>query len=280
MTLGENPHESHPIRAKLSIVIGACSTWPFSFALTRDRLQCDILSTIFSIHLFPVLLRPLLESGNPCQNLAGALVGFIDPALILHSAWCFEHRQHATYSPNKNTSTLADPGHLPADLELGRLYVKDLRSLCSRLNLLTTGGRAALIKRIDEARLNTANLSGTPPPIQDGGEHMANQPALEMQLQQLQRQVQELLDRESPADGLLSAPQLSQVQSIVQGSLNEAIEKAASAAAQAAVRAFSGSHLPAPAPAILAGESSVDVTPTSSTASTSINIKLKSKKLL
>ena len=52
----------------------------------------------------------------------------------------------------RNTSTLADPGHIPADLDLGRLYVKDLRSLCSRLNLPTTGGRAALIKRIDGAR--------------------------------------------------------------------------------------------------------------------------------
>ena len=100
---------------------------------------------------------------------------------------------------------------------------------------------------------------------------MANQPSLEIQFQQLQRQVQELLDRESPADGLLSAPQLTQVQSIIQGSLNEAIEKAASAAAQAAVRAFSGSPPSAPAPAILAGESSVDVTPTSSTGFTSNN---------
>ena len=167
----------------------------------------------------------------------------------------------------RNTSTLADPGHLPADLELGRLYVKDLRSLCSRLNLATTGGRAALINRIDEARQNTGNLSGTSPPIQDGGEHMANQNALELQFQQLQRQVQELLDREAPQDGLLSATQLTQVQSIVQGSLNKAMEKAASAAAQAAVRAFSGSPPPAPDPATTAGESSVDLTATSSAAS-------------
>ena len=60
---------------------------------------------------------------------------------------------------------------------------------------------------------------------------MANQNALELQFQQLQRQVQELLDWESPQDGLLSGTQLTQVQSIVQGSLNEAIEKAASATA-------------------------------------------------
>ena len=153
----------------------------------------------------------------------------------------------------RHTSTLADPGHIPADLELGRLYVKDLRSLCSRLNLPTTGGRAALIKRIDEARQNTENLSGTPPPIQDGAEHIANQNALELQFQQLQRQVQELLDWESPQDGLLSGTQLTQVQSIVQGSLNEAIEKAASAAAQAAIRVFSGSPPQAPDLATPAG---------------------------
>jgi len=164
---------------------------------------------------------------------------------------------------------LADPGHLPADLELGRQNVKDLRSLCSRLNLAMTGRRAALINRIDEARQNTGNLSGTPPPIQDGGEHMANQNALELQFQQLQRQVQELLDRESPRDGLLSATQLTQVQSIVQGSLNEAIEKATSAAAQATVCAFGSLPPLAPNPATPAGESSVDVTPTSSAASTS-----------
>ena len=98
-----------PIRGNLSMVIRACPIWPLSFALTRDRLQSDILSTTFSIHLFPVLLRPVLESGNPCQNLAGALVGFIDPALILHSAWCFEHRQHATYSPHKKHSHVGRP---------------------------------------------------------------------------------------------------------------------------------------------------------------------------
>ena len=70
----------------------------------------------------------------------------------------------------RNASTPADPGPIPADLELGRLYVKDLRSLCSRLNPKTTGGCDALIKRIEEARTNTDNLPGTPPPIQDGGE--------------------------------------------------------------------------------------------------------------
>lgn len=168
----------------------------------------------------------------------------------------------------RNSSTSADPGPIPADLELGRLYVKDLRSLCSRLNLVTTGGRAALIKRIEEARQNTGNLADTPPPIQDGGEHVQNQDALERQFQQIHRQVQELLDRASRQDGLLSVSELTQVQSIVQGSLNEAIEKAGSAAAQAVARAFNGSPPPLPDPATPAGESSRNVTPSSSAAST------------
>ena len=59
-------------------------------------------------------------------------------------------------SPSKERfyvlGTLADPGPILADLELGSLYVKDLRSLCSRLNFTTTGGRAALIKCIEKAR--------------------------------------------------------------------------------------------------------------------------------
>ncbi|KAL9977686.1 hypothetical protein ACROYT_G015118 [Oculina patagonica] len=53
--------------------------------------------------------------------------------------------------------------------------VKDLRSLCSRLNLATTGGHAALIKCIKEARKNTGNLPGTQPPVQHGNEHVENQ---------------------------------------------------------------------------------------------------------
>ena len=152
----------------------------------------------------------------------------------------------------RNASTPADLGPIPADPELGRLYVKDLRSLCSRLNPKTTGGCDALIKRIEEARTNTDNLPGTPPPIQDGGEHVENQTdqnALKLQFQQLQRQVQGLLDRESPQDGLLSATQLTQVQSIVQGSLNKAIEKAA-------VSAFNGSSPPATVPPTQARDSS------------------------
>ena len=72
---------------------------------------------------------------------------------------------------------------------------------------------------------------------QDGGQHVDS--AFEQQFQHLQHQVQELLNRESD-ERLLSPGQLSQVQSVVQGSLNEAIEKAASAAAQAAISAYTG----------------------------------------
>lgn len=136
----------------------------------------------------------------------------------------------------RNASRLADPGPLLLDLELDKLYMKDLRSLCNKLNLTTTGGCIALVKRIEEARPNAPNLPGTPPPNQDGVKHVES--PLKLQFQQLQRQVQELLDRETSQDGLLSPMQLAQVQLIVQGSLNEVIEKAASAAAQAAVNAF------------------------------------------
>ena len=171
------------------------------------------------------------------------------------------------FSTQTTCHLLAAQGTLPRwptpVLELGRLYVKDLRFLCSRLNLPTTGERASVIKRIDEERQNTAILPGTRPPIQDVSEHMANQNALEMPFHQLQRQVQELLDWESSADGLLSALQLTQVQSIAEGSLN------GSAATQAAVRAFGGSPPPAPDPATPAGESSRVVTPTSFIAFTS-----------
>ena len=188
---------------------------------------------------------------------AAAAAGLVELAfcmvLLMHKLHM--SRKHASDSPSKECRTIRGP--MPSDLELGRLYIKDLRSRCSRLNLTTTGGRDALIKRIEEARTNIDNLPGTPPPIQDGGEHVENendQNALELQfqhLQHLQRQVQELLDRESPQDGLLSATQLTQVQSIVQGSLNEAIEKAA-------VSAFIGSSPPATAPPTQARDSSVN----------------------
>ena len=41
---------------------------------------------------------------------------------------------------------MADPGPIPADLELGRLYVQDFRSLCSRINFATTRICAALMR--------------------------------------------------------------------------------------------------------------------------------------
>ena len=84
---------------------------------------------------------------------------------------------------------------------------------------------------------------------------------------------EELLDRESPQEGLLSATQLTQVQSIVQGSLNEAIEKAASAAAQAAVSAFSGSSTPATALSTPARVRVVQYTPSDTIGKSLISIR-------
>ena len=69
---------------------------------------------------------------------------------------------------------LADPGPIRTDLELGRLCIKDLRSLCSRLNLTTTGGRAALIKRIEEARKTQETFRALCPLSHNGGERIKN----------------------------------------------------------------------------------------------------------
>lgn len=77
-------------------------------------------------------------------------------------------------------------------------------------------------------------------------------PTLELEFQQLQRQ--ELLDREMTQGGLFSAIQLTQVQSIVQGSLMNELNwigtEASCAAAQAAFSAIYGSCASAPAPSI------------------------------
>ena len=126
---------------------------------------------------------------------------------------------------------------LPADLELNSLYVKDLRAICSRLNLSASGTRGALVKRLQRARTTTNSAPGSLSNGQDGDQHVDS--ALEQQFHNLQHQVQELLNRDND-ERLLSPGQLSQVQSVVQGSLNEAIEKAASAAAQAAISAYTG----------------------------------------
>ena len=131
-----------------------------------------------------------------------------------------------------------EPVNIPADLDLDSLFVKDLRTLCSQLSLPTAGTRSALVDRLKEARETRQNSQsiGAPPPVQNGGDNIE----LQQQFQQLQQQVQDLLNRNSSDERMLSESQLTQVKSLVQATINETIEQTAAAAAQAAVNAFTG----------------------------------------
>ena len=160
-------------------------------------------------------------------------------------------RRHATANDQVNA--------IPADLDLSGLYLKDLRAMCGRLRLSATGNRAALVKRLEEARQNSANVA-TSNANQNGGDDLVDgDHRLQQQFDSLKQQVQALLDREPSNEQLLSPGQLTQVQSLIQSSMNEAIEKTATAAAQAAVNAFRG---PSPPAAIQTNAASADVTVT------------------
>ena len=153
--------------------------------------------------------------------------------------------------PTRRKRNVADqPVNIPADLDLEGMYVKDLRTLCNRLKLPTTGLRATLVQRLEEARQNAPTPLSTPtiiPATTNGdsptaGDHAEN---LQQQFVQLQQQVQGLLNRESSDERVLSESQLTQVQSLVQATINDTIERTATAAAQAAVNAFNGAPPPA-----------------------------------
>ena len=111
--------------------------------------------------------------------------------------------------------------------------------MCDQLSLPTAGTRSALVDRLKEARETRQNTQsiGAPPPAQDGGDNIE----VQKQFQQLQQQVQDLLNRNSSDERMLSESQLTQVKSLVQATINETIEQTAAAAAQAAVNAFTGS---------------------------------------
>lgn len=145
-------------------------------------------------------------------------------------------RRHAAATDQVNA--------IPADLDLNGLYLKDLRAMCSRLHLSTTGTRAALVKRLEEARQNSANAATSHANQNGGSDIVDGDLRLPQQFDSLKQQVQALLDRESSNEQLLSPGQLTQVQSLIQSSMNEAIEKTATAAAQAAVNAFRGPSPP------------------------------------
>ena len=145
-------------------------------------------------------------------------------------------RRHAAATDQVNA--------IPADLDLNGLYLKDLRAMCSRLHLSTTGTRAALVKRLEEARQNSANAATSHANQNGGSDIVDGDLRLPQQFDSLKQQVQALLDRESSNEQLLSPGQLTQVQALIQSSMNEAIEKTATTAAQAAVNAFRGPSPP------------------------------------
>ena len=155
----------------------------------------------------------------------------------------------STMPPTRRTrsATVTDQLNIPADLDLHGLLVKDLRSMCGRANFPTTGVRAALIERLENARQNSSIGTDL-----NSDEHVVDRDAeggaLQQQFNELKQQVQGLIDRESSDERLLSPGQLTQVQPVIQASINETIEKTASATAQATVNAFTGSSHPAKEP--------------------------------
>ena len=80
-------------------------------------------------------------------------------------------------------------------------------------------------------------ISANHPLHKNGGDNLE----VQKQFQQLQQQVQDLLNRNSSDERMLSESQLTQVKSLVQATVNETIEQTAAAAAQAALNAFTGS---------------------------------------
>ena len=143
--------------------------------------------------------------------------------------------------PSRRTRRVAagELVNIPADLDPDGLFVKEIRTLCSQLSVPTTGTRSALVDRLKESgetRRNAQSI-GAPPPVQNDGNNIE----LQQQFQHLQQQVQDLLNRNSSDERMLSGSHLTQAKSSVQAAINETIEQTTAAAAQAAVNAFTGS---------------------------------------
>ena len=106
--------------------------------------------------------------------------------------------------PSRRTRRLAagEPVNIPADLDLDSLFVKDLLTLCSQLSLPTAGTRSALADRLKEVRetKRTAQPISAPTPVINGSDNTD----LQRQFHQLQQQVQDLLNRNSSDERMLS----------------------------------------------------------------------------
>ena len=204
----------------------------FSFSATYNVLK-------FS---FQILMRRGILFFSILLWRCGLLLAFRlgDPGVLFCGRSSNSFSYYVLMPPSRRTRRVAagEPVNIPADLDLDSLFVKDLRTLCSQLSLPTAGTRSALVDRFKEARETRQNSQsiGAPPPVQNGGDNIE----LQQRFQQLQQQVQDLLNRNSSDERMLSESQLTQVKSLVQATINETIEQTAAAAAQAAVNAFTG----------------------------------------
>ena len=117
-----------------------------------------------------------------------------------------------------------------ADLELNSLCVRNLMAISTRLNFLMTGTRDVLVKRLQQARsTRTASV------LRATTKMAANTWTLPSNNNSTISSNGSRTTWQKIWYDTLSPGQLIQVQSIVQGTLNEAIEKAATVAAQATV---------------------------------------------
>ena len=213
--------------------IPTCFISMFSFSAKHNVLK-------FS---FQILMRRGILFFSILLWRCGLLLAFRlrDPGVLFCGRSSKSFSYYVLMPPSRRTRLVAagEPVNIPADLDLDSLFVKDLRTLCSQLSLPTAGTRSALVDRLKEARETRQNAQsiGAPPPVQNGGDNIE----LQQHFQQLQQQVQDLLNRNSSDERMLSESQLTQVKSLVQATINETIEQTAAAAAQAAVNAFTGS---------------------------------------
>jgi hypothetical protein len=106
---------------------------------------------------------------------------------------------------------------IPESTALDALLVKELRALCGKHGLPIEGKKSTLKNRLNQARQRKNNDKNLPTGNQDGVN---------------------LVVSNDTTSSLLSIEQLAQVRSLVDDSINGAIEKAAQAAAHAAVNAF------------------------------------------
>ncbi len=178
----------------------------------RDKQQCPFCQENFLFFLVHYLKAV-------CQNLRRSSHNPLTFHFALRT--CLLNMPPTRWT--RNASTLANPGPIPADLELGK--GKGSAVPVQQAKPRNDWRTCCLDKMHQRGTEKHRKPSWHSAPCSTW-ERACGKP----KRSKCPQTVQELLDRESPQDGLLSATQLTQVQQIVQGSLNKAIEKVASAA--------------------------------------------------